>query len=29
MLGTLAFWVVEVESFADMVFALLEIGRIL
>jgi ABC-2 type transport system permease protein len=27
MLGTVAFWVVEVESFADMVFALLEIGR--
>ncbi|BCX04344.1 MAG: hypothetical protein KatS3mg053_2282 [Candidatus Roseilinea sp.] len=27
MLGTLAFWVVEVESFGEMVFALLEVGR--
>jgi ABC-2 type transport system permease protein len=27
MLGTLAFWVVEVESFGEIVFALLEIGR--
>lgn len=27
MLGTLAFWVVETESFGEIVFALLEIGR--
>lgn len=27
MLGTLAFWVVEVESFGELVFALLEVGR--
>ena len=27
MLGTLAFWVVEIESFGEIVYALLEIGR--
>ncbi len=27
MLATLAFWVVEIEGFGEMVFALLEIGR--